>query len=82
MTPDDPAWFAQMATVALPPCDHEALQRRLYDDFAIEVPTFAWNGGAYLRISAQAYNAASDVVALLDALGEVLPGAGPATGPR
>jgi len=29
---DDPRWFAQMATLPLPPCDTAELKRRLYDD--------------------------------------------------
>ncbi len=73
LTPAGREWFGQMTTVALPPCDHEALQRRLFDEFAIEVPTFAWNGGSYLRVSIQAYNDASDVDALVHALSVFLP---------
>ncbi len=73
LTPAGRNWFGQMATVALPRCDHEALQRRLFDEFAIEVPTFAWNGGSYLRVSVQAYNDESDVGALVHALSRLLP---------
>ncbi len=72
LTPAGREWFAQMATVALPACDHETLQRRLFDDFKIEVPTFAWTGGSYLRVSIQAYNDASDVDALVHALSRLL----------
>ncbi len=72
LVPDDPGWFGQMATVALPPCDHEALQRRLFEEFRIEVPTFAWNGGRYLRVSAQVYNDGSDIEALCGALAQLL----------
>ena len=73
LTPPGSEWFAQMATVALPPCDHELLQRRLYDEFAVEIPTFGWNGGSYLRVSIQAYNDESDVDALLRGLETLLP---------
>ncbi len=66
-------WLAQMATMQLPPCDHELLQRRLYDEFAVEVPTFSWNGGSYIRVSIQAYNDAADVDALVRALERLLP---------
>ena len=72
LVPDDPGWLGQMATVALPPCDHEALQRRLFEEFRIEVPTFAWNGGRYLRVSAQVYNDGSDIEALCGALAQLL----------
>lgn len=73
LTPAGDGWFGQMATVALPPCDHEALQRRLFDEFGIEVPTFAWNGGSYLRVSIQGYNDEADVDALAAALSYLLP---------
>ena len=73
LTPAGGGWFAQMATVALPPCDHEALQRRLFAEFGIEVPTFAWNGDSYLRVSIQAYNDEADVDALVHALSLLLP---------
>ncbi|TAM47693.1 MAG: aminotransferase class V-fold PLP-dependent enzyme [Acidobacteria bacterium] len=72
LTPAAGSWFGQMATVALPPCDHEALQRRLFAEFGIEVPTFAWNGGSYLRVSIQAYNDEADVDALAAALSHLL----------
>ena len=73
LTPADAGWLGQMATVALPPCDHEALQRRLFDEFKIEIPTFSWNGGSYLRVSIQAYNEEADVDALVSALSLLLP---------
>ncbi len=66
-------WFAQMATMELPRCDHELLQRRLYDEFAVEIPTFAWNGGSWIRVSIQAYNTEADVDTLVRALARVLP---------
>jgi isopenicillin-N epimerase len=72
IVPDNPLWFGQMATVALPRCDHEALQRRLFEEFAIEVPTFAWNDGSYLRVSVQAYNDGADVDLLGGALARLL----------
>jgi isopenicillin-N epimerase len=66
-------WFAQMATMELPRCDHELLQRRLYDEFAVEIPTFSWNGGSWIRVSIQAYNTEADVDTLVRALSRVLP---------
>ena len=72
IVPDDPGWFGQMATVALPVCDHETLQRSLFQEFGIEVPTFSWNGGSYLRVSVQAYNDGSDIDALSGALARLL----------
>lgn len=65
----------QMASVALPPCDGEQLQRRLYDEHRVEVPVFpARNGGRpLLRVSIQGYNDERDIDALVDALRSTLP---------
>jgi len=73
ITPDSPDWFAQMAALPLPPCDLDALKRRLYDEFAIEIPTVDWNGQSFVRVSVQAYNNQADVDALVGALGVLLP---------
>jgi len=68
LTPDSPDWFGQMATFPLPPCDGAELQRRLYDEFRIEVPIIAWNDHQFLRVSIQGYNTRADVDALAAAL--------------
>jgi selenocysteine lyase/cysteine desulfurase len=71
ITPDSPAWYAQMLSLPLPPCDVEAVKRRLYDEFRVEVPIITWNGQQLVRVSIQAYNRQPDVdtlVAALDAL--------------
>jgi isopenicillin-N epimerase len=68
ITPDAPEWFAQMAAFPLPSGDAEALQRRLYDEFAVEIPIMAWNEQRLVRISIQGYNTQADVEALVDAL--------------
>jgi len=73
LAPADESWFAQMATMELPLCDHELLQRRLYDEFAVEIPTFSWNGGSWIRVSIQAYNDEGDVDTLVRALTQLLP---------
>jgi isopenicillin-N epimerase len=70
--PDSPDWYAQMVTVPLPACDADALQHRLYDQFAIEVPIINWKGQQLLRISIQAYNTHRDVHALVAALTQLL----------
>lgn len=73
LTPDDPAWFAQMASLELPPCDAETLSRRLWEDYLVEVPLPKWNGRRFIRISIQGYNRQSDIDRLCDALQELLP---------
>jgi isopenicillin-N epimerase len=74
ITPDSSEWFSQMASFPLPVCDAEPLQRRLHDEFRIEVPVVTWNDRQFVRISAQGYNTRSDVDALLDALRALLHG--------
>jgi isopenicillin-N epimerase len=73
LTPDDEQWFAQMSALPLPPCDLDALKRRLYDEFRIEIPLIHWNGQHFARISIQGYNTATDVERLLTALSVLLP---------
>ena len=62
----------QMAAFRLPACDPEAVQRRLFEEFRIEVPVRTWNGGQLLRVSIAPYNEPSDVDALAAALARVL----------
>jgi isopenicillin-N epimerase len=73
LTPDDPAWFRQMAALPLPPCDLDALKQRLYDEFKIEIPVINWNDRCFVRISIQGYNTQADVDALIKALRVLLP---------
>jgi len=73
MHPDSLDWYAQMVSVPLPPCDADILERRLYDEFAIEVPIITWQGRQSVRVSIQGYNTQADVDALVAALRELLP---------
>ena len=59
-----------MASVALPPCDAEELQRRLFDEYRIEIPVMRRE--RLLRISVAAYTGREDVERLLDALPRAL----------
>jgi isopenicillin-N epimerase len=72
LCPDEPGWFAQMAALPLPPCDTEAVTRRLRDEFHIEVPIRSWDGRPLLRVSAQAYNTESDIASLTAAIRQIL----------
>ena len=67
--------FAQMASVELPSCDPVEVQRGLWDDHRIEVPSFDWQGRPLLRISVQGYNDEADVDRLVGALAALFPGA-------
>ncbi|MCP4645033.1 MAG: aminotransferase class V-fold PLP-dependent enzyme, partial [bacterium] len=73
ITPDDPLWFAQMATFPLPHCDADVLRRRLYDEFRVEIPIVRWNKRQFVRISVQGYNTRADVDTFIQALAELLP---------
>jgi isopenicillin-N epimerase len=70
---DDPGWFAQMATMPLPPCDAAGLKQRLYDQYRIEIPAGVWRDVPCLRVSVQGYNTRSDIERLLDAVRTLLP---------
>ena len=70
--PDSRDWFVQMASLPLPPCDAEEVQRRLREEHRIEIPVFEWNGRQLVRVSVQGYNSAGDVEALVEALPHVL----------
>ena len=62
------------AAFRLPACDPEAVQRRLLEDFRIEVPVRAWNGHHHVRVSVAPYNEPSELERLVDALAQVLQG--------
>jgi isopenicillin-N epimerase len=67
LAPDDSAWFAQMSAFLLPDgIDGAAIQRRLFDEHRVEIPTFPWNGRQTIRISLQGYNTWNDVERLLE----------------
>ncbi|MGC8838086.1 MAG: aminotransferase class V-fold PLP-dependent enzyme [Anaerolineae bacterium] len=71
ITPDTPAWTAQMAAFPLPPCDPVALQERLWRDYRVVAAVTTWQGQVFLRVSVQGYNTRSDLEALLDALADL-----------
>ena len=73
LTPDAEAWFSQLSALPLPLCDLDALKRRLYDEYHIEIPVIRWNDRHFVRISVQGYNTAADVEALIAALRVLLP---------
>jgi isopenicillin-N epimerase len=62
-----------MAAFPLVPRDGAALQRRLYDEYRVEVPIIEWNSRQLVRVSIQGYNTEADVDALLAALRALQP---------
>ena len=62
-----------MAALPLPACDAAALQRRLYDEYRVEVPVIEWNGRQLARVSVQGYNTAAEVETLVAGLKARLP---------
>lgn len=72
LTPDDPMWFAQMAAFPLPPCDGETLERRLAEEWRVEVPVRPHAGVQLLRVSVQGYNTRQDVDTLVEGLASLL----------
>jgi isopenicillin-N epimerase len=67
-----------MAAFPLPPCDAAGLQRRLYDEYRVEVPIIEWGGRQLVRVSVQGYNTKEDVEALLRVLESLFPDVKPA----
>lgn len=56
----------------LPPCNAEAFETRLREEFDIEIPIWQWNGRQMMRISIQGYNTQADVDALVGAVAALL----------
>jgi isopenicillin-N epimerase len=66
--PFAPPQALQMACFRLPPCDPDQVERRLRDEFRIEVPVRHWNGRQLLRVSIAPYNTGDDLDRLEAAL--------------
>lgn len=73
LAPADAGWFQQMVAQPLPLCDGPLLQRRLYDEYAVEIPVVEHHGRPLIRLSVQGYNTEQQVATLLDALRALLP---------
>jgi isopenicillin-N epimerase len=66
--PDQPL---QMACFRLPASEPEDVERRLREEFRIEVPVRGWNGQVLVRVSVAPYNTAEDLEQLTEALDEL-----------
>jgi isopenicillin-N epimerase len=70
---DDPRWFAQMATLPLPPgSDTVTIKQRLYDEYRVEIPANQWGDTPSLRVSVQGYNTREDIERLVSAVRAVV----------
>ena len=67
-----PSFYDQMVAVQLPVVDPEKFQKRLYDEYRIEIPVYLWNDMPLIRISVQGYNSSEDVDRVIAALSEML----------
>ncbi len=66
--------YQQIACIEIPQMQNlDLFKTQLYDQYRIEIPTIEWNQRHFLRISMQAYNQASDLDALLQALKYLIP---------
>ncbi len=63
----------QMVAMPVPDCDPVLLQRKLLDDYNIEIPCYKWQGRAIVRVSAQGYNTQAQMDLLVKALKDLLP---------
>jgi isopenicillin-N epimerase len=75
ISPDTPEWWAQMCVAPLPIDGNLAaneLQRRLWDEYQVEIPIVEWQGYRFVRLSIQAYNSIADIERLLDGLNQLL----------
>lgn len=70
---DPDTWFAQMTVSSLPVnVDVLSFQRKLYDEYRIEIPVINWHGNKLIRASVQGYNSKRDIDRLIDALKKIL----------
>lgn len=71
--PDSKEWYTQMSAFLLPEeIDGAELQRRLFDEYKVEIPVMAWNGRQLIRISLQGYNNQSDLDRLYSGIETIL----------
>jgi isopenicillin-N epimerase len=70
--PADPAWYGSMTHVPLKTEDPLALQTALWEQHAIEVPIFGFQGRDFIRVSCHLYNDRSQIDRLVVALDKLL----------
>jgi isopenicillin-N epimerase len=73
ITPEADGWFAQMASLPLPPCDLPWLSRELRQRYGVVVPILSFEGRGLIRISMQGYVTEEDLDRCLEGLAALLP---------
>lgn len=66
----------QMVAMPVADCDPAVLQRRLWDEYRIEIPCYRWQDHCIVRLSVQGYNSQSQMDLLVAALQALVPGLG------
>jgi isopenicillin-N epimerase len=66
-----PGDFGQMVAVPVPPLEPRALQKRLFEDYRIEVPITVHGDQMFVRVSVQSYNTEPELAALETALAAI-----------
>ncbi len=64
-------WIGQMLSMPIKTNQPEALQRKLFTDYKVEVPVMRQANDVYLRYSINAFNTQQNVDALYEALKEI-----------
>ncbi len=72
VTPAGREWFGWMVAVWLPDGDHSTLQKRLWNNFRIEVPIVHFANRWLVRVSCHLYNTTTDIDQLTRALAKEL----------
>jgi isopenicillin-N epimerase len=75
ISPESADWWGQMCAVPLPlrqDVTAAELQRRLWQEFQVEVPVLDWNEWRFVRISVQAYNTLGHLARLVEGLARLL----------
>lgn len=68
LSSDSPHWWGQMCAMPLPDGDALTLQRRLREEWNIEIPVTLWKRRRLMRVSIQGYNSPADVERLISAV--------------
>ena len=72
LVPDSLDWYGSMIALPLSAGDGPALQKALWEKYAIEIPVVAWQGRRLIRPSCHLYTQPEEIEGLAAALAELL----------